>query len=148
VIVDANILLYAVDSTSRFHRPSHRWLEAALNGNSRVGLPWVSLSAFLRISTHSRASADPLSPAHAWSFVSDWLEAEPTWIPEPTSRHADIFRRLIVDGELYGNLVPDAHLAALAIEHGVGVCSADSDFARFPEVRWVNPLQLVNQDNA
>ncbi|MGH8824487.1 MAG: type II toxin-antitoxin system VapC family toxin [Jiangellaceae bacterium] len=148
MIVDANILLYAVDSTSRFHDPSREWLEAALNGETRVGLPWVSLSAFLRTSTHPRASDEPLSPAQAWEFVSDWLDAEPAWIPEPTPRHAQVFRRLMVDGDLRGNLVTDAYLAALAIEHGIGVCSADSDFARFTEVRWVNPMQLQEPDKA
>lgn len=141
MIVDANILLYAVDSGSRFHEPSRQWLEGALNGETRVGLPWVSLSAFLRIATHPRASLEPLSPAEAWGFVSDWLDAELTWIPEPTSRHGEVFRRLMVDGDLRGNRVTDAYLAALAIEYGVGVCSADSDFARFTEVRWTNPMQ-------
>lgn len=143
MIVDANVLLYAVDSNSPFHEPSREWLEDALNGERRIGLPWVSLSAFLRISTHPRASEEPLSPTEAWEFVSDWLDAEPTWIPQPTSRHADVFRRLVVDGDLRGNLVTDAYLAALAIQHGVGVCSADSDFARFREIRWINPMQLV-----
>lgn len=148
MIIDANILLYAVDSSSSFHEPSREWLETALNGDSRIGLPWVSLSAFLRISTHPRASAEPLTPAESWEFVSEWLDAEPAWIPEPTPRHADVFRRLMVGGELRGNLVTDTYLAALAIEHGVGVCSADSDFARFAEVRWLNPLQPASPGTA
>jgi uncharacterized protein len=141
VIVDANILLYAVDSASQSHDPAREWLEAALNDETRLGLPWVSLSAFLRTSTHPRAAAAPISPAQAWEFVSDWLDAELTWIPEPTRRYAEVFRRLMVDGDLRGNLATDAHLAALAIEHGIGVCSADSDFARFSEVKWVNPMR-------
>jgi toxin-antitoxin system PIN domain toxin len=141
VIVDANILLYAVDTRSPFHQPARDWLESALSGPVRVGLPWTSLTAFLRIATHPRASAHPLPPAEAWSLVTDWLGAGPAWIPEPTPQHADLLRRLIVDGDLRGNLVPDAHLAALAIEHGVSVCSADSDFARFPEVGWFNPVK-------
>ena len=140
MIVDTNVLLYAVDTGSPFHEPSRQWLEDAINGESRVGLPWVSLNAFLRISTHPRASADPLSAAEAWEFVWEWLEAEATWIPEPTFRHADVYRRLTIDGQLNGNLMTDAHVAALAIEHGVAVCSADSDFARFADVRWINPL--------
>jgi uncharacterized protein len=139
VIVDANILLYAVDARSTFHQPARNWLEDALNGPARVGLPWMSLTTFLRISTHLRVSANPLSPADAWSYVADWLQAGAAWIPEPTPRHADLFQRLLVDGDLRGNLVPDAHLAALALEHGVGICSADSDFARFPQLSWVNP---------
>ncbi|HEY3733831.1 MAG TPA: TA system VapC family ribonuclease toxin [Streptosporangiaceae bacterium] len=141
MIVDANILLYAVDTRSPFHQPAKSWLENALSGSARVGLPWVSLGAFLRIATHPRVSANPLLPVDAWSRVEDWLSAEPTWIPEPTSRHQELLRSLIIDGDLRGNLIPDAHLAALALEHGVGVCSADSDFARFPQLKWVNPTR-------
>ncbi|GGL35079.1 type II toxin-antitoxin system VapC family toxin [Planomonospora sp. ID91781] len=140
MIVDANVLLYAVDSGSSFHEASKSWLERALNGSSRVGLPWNSLCAFVRISTHPRASADPLGVEEAWGFVQDWLDAEAVWIPGPTARHAEVLRDLLVEGDLRGNLVTDAHLAALAIEHGVGVCSFDSDFARFPKLEWVNPL--------
>jgi uncharacterized protein len=141
MIVDANVLLYAVDTRSPFHRSAKTWLEAALSGPVRIGLPWVSLTAFLRIATHPRASTNPLSPGDAWSCIEDWLGAEPAWIPEPTPRHADLLSRLVVDGDLRGNLIPDAHLAALALEHGVGVCSADSDFARFPQLSWVNPIR-------
>lgn len=140
MIVDANILLYAADRSSRYHAAARQWLEGALNGPSRVGLPWVSLTAFLRISTHPRASADPLTPADAWGFVADWLDTESAWIPEATPRHADVLRRLLLDGDVRGNLVSDAHLAALAIEHGVAVCSADSDFARFTDLEWINPV--------
>lgn len=140
MIVDANVLLYAVDSASRFHRAARDWLVEALNGPTLVGLPWPSLLAFQRISTHPRASANPLTPEQAWSYVTDWMEADPTWVPVPGEGHAEILRRLIIDGDLRGNLVSDAHLAALAIENGVGVCSTDSDFARFPGLAWVNPV--------
>ncbi len=140
MIVDANVLLYAVDTSSPFHRSAKDWLESSLNEPARVGLPWASLLAFQRISTHPRASVSPLSPARAWSFIADWLDADATWVPHPGGRHAEILRTLIVEGDLRGNLVTDAHLAALAMEHGVGVCSTDSDFARFPQINWVNPL--------
>lgn len=140
MIVDANILLYAVDTSSRFHERARVWLEEALNGPVRVGLPWTSLTAFLRIATHPRASANPLAPDEAWQFVAEWLDAEPTWVPEPTADHPEVLRRLVVDGDLRGNLVTDAHLAALAIEYGVAMCSADSDFARFTELEWINPV--------
>jgi uncharacterized protein len=140
MIVDANVLLYAVDTSSPFHQSAKDWLESSLNGPARVGLPWASLLAFQRISTHPRASASPFSSSQAWSFVADWLDADMTWVPVPGERHAEILRDLIVAGDLRGNLVTDAHLAALAIEHGVGVCSADSDFARFPQISWVNPV--------
>jgi len=141
MIVDANVLLYAVDTRSPFHRSAKDWLESSLNEPARVGLPWASLLAFQRISTHPRASVSPLSASQAWSFVADWLDADATWVPVPGERHAEILRDLIVAGDLRGNLVTDAHLAALAIEHGVGICSADSDFARFPQISWVNPVQ-------
>ena len=140
MIVDANILLYAVDETSPFHKPSRNWLEGALNGPSRVGLPWASLTAFLLISTHPRVSAHPLTAEQAWGYVTDWLDAGPAWIPAPTPGHAEVLRGLLVAGDVRGNLVTDAHLAALAIEHGIGVCSADSDFARFPGLTWHNPV--------
>ena len=140
MIVDANVLLYAVDTDSQFHDAARRWLEEALSGYGRVGLPWPSLLAFQRISTHPRASARPLAPGQAWAFIADWLNADAAWIPGPGERHSEILQRLIVDGDLRGNLVSDAHLAALALEHGVGVCSADSDFARFPGLTWIHPL--------
>lgn len=140
MIIDANILLYAVDEQSQFHEAAKEWLESALNGATRVGFPWVSLTAFQRIVTHPRAMVEPLQPAEAWEFVSDWLAADQAWVPLPGPRHADLLGRLLIDGDLRGNLVTDAHLAAIALEQGVGVCSADSDFARFPGLTWINPL--------
>lgn len=141
MIVDANLLLFAEDSSSPFHSPAREWLTAALNGEVRVGLPWPSLLAFVRIRTHPRACAAPLSGAEAWSRVEDWLAAPAAWVPTPTDRHSAVLGGLIRRHHLTANAIPDAHLAALAIEYGVTVCSADSDFARFPEVRWTNPLQ-------
>ena len=141
MLVDANILLYAVDEASRFHDAAARWLTGQLNGPTRVGLPWQSLAAFLRIGTHPRASERPLSSAQAWGYVEDWLATEAAWVPLPTEGHADLLGSLITRYELRGNLVSDADLAALAIEHGLTVCSADTDFARFRELRWQNPVE-------
>lgn len=143
MMVDANILLFAVDDSSPFHARATRWLTAQLNGPRRVGLPWQSLGAFLRISTHHRAAERPLGPDEAWSHVEAWLAAEPAWIPGPTDRHAQVLGALIRTHQLRGNLVPDAQMAALAIEHGLTVCSTDTDFARFPEITWENPLQAM-----
>jgi uncharacterized protein len=140
MLVDANILLFAVDRTSRFNQVAVRWLTERLSGTRRVGLPWQSLGAFLRISTHPRAYERPLAPAEAWSQVEDWLAADAAWIPGPTARHGEVFGSLVTSYELRGNLISDAQLAALAIEHGLTVCSADTDFARFREIRWENPL--------
>lgn len=142
MIVDANVLLYAVDRDSAFHAPAKDWLEDSLSGSRRIGLPWTSLVAFQRIATHPRASIRPLGPAEAWSYVVEWLNAENAWLPSPGSRHAEILGALVIGQELRGNLVSDAHLAALAIEYGVGVCSFDSDFARFPDLSWTNPNRL------
>jgi len=139
-LVDANVLLYAVDEASPFHASAANWIAEALNGPRRVGLPWQSLVAFVRISTNERASQHPLSPVEAMRFVDDWLQAEPTWIPTPGPGHASILSDLISRYDLRGNLVSDAHLAALAVEHGLDICSADSDFARFTELRWTNPI--------
>jgi toxin-antitoxin system PIN domain toxin len=141
VLVDANILLYAVDEESPFHSPSKEWLEANLNGNRRIGLPWQSLVAFVRIATHPRALREPLRPTEAWAFVEDWLDAPAAWVPGPGRGHRDILGRLVRDLDLRSNLVADAVLAALCIEHGLTMVSADSDFARFNEIAWVNPLR-------
>lgn len=140
MLVDANILLYSVDETSQFHARAASWVVEALNGPRRVGLPWLSLSAFLRISTNPRAMADPLAPQQAWEIVDGWLGAPAAWVPEPGPGHHEIFRRLMIDGDLRAGLVSDAMLAALCVEHGLDIVSADSDFARFSEINWINPV--------
>jgi toxin-antitoxin system PIN domain toxin len=140
VLVDADILLYAVDEASPFHEPASTWLSGQLNGPRRVAFPWHSLVAFMRISTHERAAAHPLTPERAARFVADWLEAEVSWIPREGPGHAHIVTDLITRYQLRGNIVSDAHLAALAIEHGLEVRSNDADFARFSEIRWINPV--------
>lgn len=140
MIVDANILLYAEDRSSRHHDAAGNWLTDALNGAVRIGLPWPSLLAFLRIRTHPRVYEFPLAPAEAWSRVEEWLAAPAAWVPVPTDRHAVVLGRLVAAHGPSSTGFPDAHLAALAIEHGVGVCSADTDFARFDGLVWFNPL--------
>lgn len=140
MIVDANILLYAVDRASAQHERAAEWLVAALRGDQRVGLPWQTLGAFLRISTHPRITARPLTADAAQIHVDEWLAAEPTWVPPATERTASIYAALARRHHVTGNLVRDTQLAALAVEFGVEVISADTDFARFSEVRWTNPL--------
>jgi toxin-antitoxin system PIN domain toxin len=140
MLVDANVLLYARDATSPFHERARDWLTEQLNGPVRIALPWVSLVAFVRISTHARVFEQPLTSAEAWDQVGDWLAAPATWIPEATHAHADVLGMLVRRYELRGNVVSDAHLAALAIEHGLTLCSADTDFARFSELRWIDPV--------
>lgn len=140
MLLDANLLLYAVDSDCREHEVAAQWLEDQLSGPTRVGLPWQSIGAFLRISTHPRVYERPLSPSHAWSFVEAWLAAPNVWIPAAGPATAVVLGQLLETPGIAGNLVPDAQLAALAIEHGVAVASADSDFGRIPGCRWINPL--------
>jgi toxin-antitoxin system PIN domain toxin len=140
MLLDANLLLYAVHKGAPQHERAADWLTEQLNGPKRVGMPWQSLAAFVRISTHPRAFQRPLASATAWERVTDWLSAPVAWIPQPGPEHARILGQLITTYEVVGNLIPDAQLAALALEHGVPLCSADSDFARFRELRWINPL--------
>lgn len=142
MLVDANVLLYSVDEDSTFHEAAREWMVAALNGAQRVGIPWQSLWAFVRIATNPRALASPLSPAQAWEHITDWLDAPATWVPGPGRGHAEILGPLLMGKDLRAGLVTDAVLAALCIEHGLAVVSADSDFARFPEIEWINPTQM------
>jgi toxin-antitoxin system PIN domain toxin len=141
MLLDANLLFYAVHERATQHEQAAAWLTEQLNGPRRVGFPWQSVNAFLRIATHPRAFERPLSPSTAWERVTDWLEAPVAWIPEPGPHYGQILGALISSYEVRGNLVPDAALAALAIEHGVPLVSTDTDFARFRDLRWVDPLR-------
>jgi toxin-antitoxin system PIN domain toxin len=140
ILVDANLLLYASNAEADQHAQSRAWLDEKIGGAAPVGLPWTTLLAFLRIATNPRAFPRPLTTAAAWEQVSTWLSAETVWTPEPTERHAAVLGELLALPGVYGNLITDAHLAALAIEHGVTLCSTDGDFARFPGLAWLNPL--------
>lgn len=140
ILVDANLLIYAHVSSFAQHPRAREWLDSQLGGSGRVGLPWPSLLGFLRIVTNPRVFERPEPVLDAWRQVVDWLGSDVAWIPLPTERHAGILGELLAEHGAQANLVPDAHLAALSIEHGLTVCSTDSDFSRFPEVRWRNPL--------
>lgn len=140
ILVDSNLLLYSSLSVSAHHSQAKEWLDGQLGGIERVGIPWVSLTAFLRISTNPRLFEQPLEAAAAWQQVTDWLNCSVVWIPEPTQRHTEILGELIKSSNPTANLMTDAHIAAIAIGHGLTVCSADSDFAKFKGLRWHNPL--------
>jgi toxin-antitoxin system PIN domain toxin len=140
ILVDANILIYAHVGSVPQHQLAKSWLDEKLNGTAQVALPWASLTAFLRIVTNARVFERPEPMADAWRQVLGWLSCEATWTPQPTERHADFLGELLALPGVHANLVPDAHLAALAVEHGLMLCSTDSDFARFPGLRWSNPL--------
>jgi uncharacterized protein len=140
ILVDANILIYAhVDSFAQ-HDAARFWLDRQLNGVPRVGLPWPSLVAFLRLVTNPRVFEHPEPIADAWTQVLAWLACETAWVPQPTERHTELLGVFLALPGVHGNLVPDAHLAALALEHGLTLCSTDGDFARFPGLAWRNPL--------
>ena len=141
ILVDANLLIYAKFSDLPQHERARHWLEERLNSPGKVGIPWQSSLAFLRLATNPRLFGHPLGILAAWLQVEEWLDHPRVWIPEPTEDHARVLGRLLEQARVTANLVPDAHLAAIAIEHGLTVCSADSDFARFPQLDWVNPLE-------
>lgn len=140
MIVDANLLIYAANRTSPHHESASRWLRERLDGEQRIGLPWQTVGAFLRISTNARLHLSPPSAADAWRFIQTLLDSPLVWMPPATERTAAVYRRLNESTSLTGNLVTDGQLAALAIENGVALYSADTDFARFRELRWINPL--------
>jgi toxin-antitoxin system PIN domain toxin len=140
ILVDVNLLLYATFEHAIQHRATRDWLAEQLGGSTRVGLPWASLLGFLRIATSTRIVKRPLTMVAAWQQVSEWLACEPAWIPQPTERHAEVLGSLLSQPGIHSNLVPDVHLAALAIEHGLTLCSTDGDFGRFRELKWHNPL--------
>jgi toxin-antitoxin system PIN domain toxin len=142
ILVDANLLIYAHVRSFPQHERARQWLDGRLNGPAPVGLPWPSLLAFLRIVTNPRVFENPEPVAEAWRQVLAWLEAERTWIPQATERHAETLSALLVAPGVQANLVQDAHLAALAVEHGLVLCSTDGDFGRFAGLRWENPLAV------
>ncbi|HEV2199710.1 MAG TPA: TA system VapC family ribonuclease toxin [Bryobacteraceae bacterium] len=141
ILIDANLLIFAHFSSLPQHAAGKRWLDARLNERIRVGLPWPSLLAFLRIATSARVFERPESIADAWRQVEAWLSRGNVWIPVPGEDHPAILARMLgLSGG--ANRVPDAHLAALALEHGLTLCSSDGDFARFTGLKWENPLAV------
>lgn len=140
ILVDANLLVYAKFSDLPQHARARTWLETRLNAPGKVGIPWQSLLAYLRLSTNARLFARPLSSSAAWQDVESWLDHPRVFVPEPTADHGSILGKLVKQSNATGNLIPDANLAAIAIAHGLTVCSTDSDFARFQDVDWLNPL--------
>ena len=139
-LIDANLLLYAYDESAEQHDPARRWLEQQFAGEELIALSWQSITAFLRISTSARAYLFPLTIREATEIASEWLSRDTLIVLMPTARHWEICKDLIEQGQASGPLVMDAHMAALAIEHGATLCTTDRDFARFLRVRLHNPL--------
>ena len=140
ILLDANILLYAYDEKAEQHVQARACLEEALTDLRPVNLSWVSILAFLRISTDRKAFSEPLSMQEAATAVDGWLARPQVGILNPGDRHWEILRALLRDAQVTSRLLTDAHLAALAVEHGATLCTTDRDFARFPSVRTLNPL--------
>ena len=140
ILVDANLLVYARVSSLPQHAAAREWLDSRLSEGQRVGLPWASLLTFVRLVSSRRIFERPERVTDAWGQVERWLAVDTAWIPVPTERHAGLLARLLGDVGERADLVPDAHLAALALEHGLELCSTDGDFARFSGLRWKNPL--------
>jgi len=139
-LVDANLLLYAANQAAPEHERAHEWLDDRLNDTVAVGLPWPSLLAFVRLATNPVVVRHPVTPAEAWRQVEEWLTCEAAWMPLPGGAHRKILGRFLEATWMTSRLVPDAHLAALAVEHGLTLQSTDGDFARFPDLKWENPL--------
>jgi toxin-antitoxin system PIN domain toxin len=140
---DVNLLVYAYDLSSPRNGPALNWLEEALSGAETVALAWQAMLGFVRITTNPAVFGHPLTPEEAFDLVDSWLELSVVTVIEPTRRHAVVLRDLLTQLGTAGNVTSDAHLAALAIEHGATLCSCDNDFSRFAGLRWVDPLRAV-----
>ena len=141
IILDANILLYAYDSGSLLHVQARCWVESVFSSGDALGLPWQTIAAFLRVVTNPKLRGDRFTVEEAAAFVDQWIAQPNVRLLAPGDRHWSILRPAMVDGQVRGLLITDAQLAALTIEYGGVLHTTDRDFARFPLLRWRNPLQ-------
>ncbi len=141
ILVDTNLLVYVVQAQSPFHARAQRWLNELLNGDELVGLPWTTIIGFVRVSSNSRIFPSALTVSRSIGVVDEWLENRLVSVVEPAAGHWSIMRELLLEAGRGANLSTDAHLAALCIERGATLHSADGDFSRFRGLRWVNPLR-------
>ena len=140
IIPDVNILLYAYNADSPQHAQAAAWVEELFSGTEIVGLSWVTLWAFLRLSTNSRIWPNPKSSLQALEIVKSWLRQPDVEVVHPGERHFELLGGLVTRYGVSSTLIGDAALAAIALEHGATLASTDQDFRRFPELKWVNPL--------
>ncbi len=140
ILVDANLLLYAYNTDAPEHERARTWLEASLSSPVPFALSWQTITAFVRISTNIRAFPQPLSTKEVVEIVGEWMERPNVIVLHESERHWEILARLLNEGQISGALVMDAHLAALAIEHGATLATTDRDFARFANINTTNPL--------
>ena len=141
IIPDINLLVYAYDEASPFHRKAKSWLSKLLAGGEEVGLPLVSLLGFIRLVSNAKVFETPMSPESACNIALSWLATPSAALLEAGPKHFDILHKLLAQAHITSALTTDAHIAALAIEHKAIVHSNDNDFNRFPDVRWSNPLE-------
>jgi hypothetical protein len=144
ILVDTNILIYAEDKLSLHHEEARQWWDTQLSGESPVSLCWSILSSFIRISTNRQIFIKPLTMKQAITRIQSWIDQPCVRLINPTESHWQIFKSMLLEGQAMANLVVDAHLAALAIEHGCTLYSTDSDFSRFPKLKWKNPIKKRN----
>lgn len=142
IVPDLNLLLYAVHRESPDHERARAWLDALLTGDEPVGLAWSVVLGFVRLTTSARVFEQPWDIRDASALVDAWLAQPTVTLLAPTPRHWPLLRELLVAAGRRANLTTDAHLAALCIERGATLHSADSDFSRFRALRWVNPLAV------
>jgi toxin-antitoxin system PIN domain toxin len=140
ILIDTNLLIYAINADSPQHKSASSWLGGQFGGAARVGLPWHSLLGFVRLVSDRKIHKTGSSAAEAWDVVRKWLSVDNVWIPLPTDRHSDVLNGLFAMTNVGSRDVMDMHLAALAMEHDLTLCSADGDFARYPNLKWLNPL--------
>jgi toxin-antitoxin system PIN domain toxin len=141
IIIDANILIYAINRDASHHQKARKWLEATLSGTAEVGIPLLVILAFIRITTHAGIMPHPLTCEEAVTYIDGWLQQPFVTMINPGDKHWQIFRNLIQVTGTAANLTSDVHIAALAIEQGAEIYSADYDFRRFTEIKHVNPLE-------
>lgn len=140
ILIDANLLVYAYHSTMPEHRPSRHWLDEQFATGQQLALPWECLNAFTRLVSNPRIFSRPVTTIDAWVQVERWLRQPNTWIPVATPQHASIMGDLYREGSYAAGDVPDIHLAALSISHGLKLATHDHGFARFAGLRWFDPL--------
>jgi len=140
ILIDTNLLVYGAIRCSHQHDRARRWLEEQFANTPKVGLPWHSLLGFMRVASGRNFYREGPTVEEAWRLVREWLSLDNVWIPQPTERHGDVLDAIFSTARMSSRFVMDAHLAALAIEHGLTLCSNDGDFVRVPNLRWLNPL--------
>jgi toxin-antitoxin system PIN domain toxin len=139
-MVDANVLIYAYDEASRDHKAARKWLASILTGSTAVGFPWISLMTFVRVTTNKRLFDKPYSTDEAFDVVANWLSAPASRVVQPGDEHLRLVKQIAKANKIIGSELTDAHLAAIAVEHGLTLATTDTNFPRFEGLKLINPL--------